>query len=47
MQDLFPGMFELNENVVCRRRVSGDLPWHWNVGLISPPIPDKSDQFCP
>jgi para-nitrobenzyl esterase len=47
MQDLFPGMFELNENVVCRRRVSGDIPWHWNVGLISPPIPDKSDEFCP
>jgi para-nitrobenzyl esterase len=36
---LMPGMYELNEQVVCRRRASGGIPWHWNVGLASPPLP--------
>jgi len=36
---LMPGMYELNEQVVCRRRAVGDTPWGWNVGLISPPLP--------
>ncbi len=33
---LFPGMYTLHEEAVCRRRASGDLPWNWNVGVISP-----------
>jgi para-nitrobenzyl esterase len=37
--DLMPGMYELNEQVVCRRRARGGIPWHWNVGLASPPLP--------
>ena len=36
---LMPGMYELNEQVVCRRRAKGGIPWHWNVGLASPPLP--------
>ena len=36
---LMPGMYELNEEVVCRRRAKGGIPWHWNVGLASPPLP--------
>ena len=32
---LFPGMYALHEEAVCRRR-SSDLPWNWNVGVISP-----------
>jgi para-nitrobenzyl esterase len=36
---LMPGMFELNEDVMCRRRANGDQPWNWNVGLASPPLP--------
>jgi para-nitrobenzyl esterase len=39
-EHLMPGMFELNEQVVCRRRASGDTPWGWNVGLASPTLPD-------
>ena len=39
--DLFPGMYALNEQVVCRRRASGDVPWNWNGGLASPPLPAK------
>ena len=38
---LLPGMYELNEQVVCRRRAAGGIPWHWNVGLASPPLPRR------
>ena len=40
-QGFMPGMFELNEEVMCRRRASGSAPWNWNVGLASPPLPPK------
>ncbi|HKX56886.1 MAG TPA: carboxylesterase family protein [Xanthomonadales bacterium] len=46
-QGLMPGMFELNETVMCRRRAGGEIPWHWNVGLASPPLPAASDAACP
>lgn len=36
---LRPGMYELNEAVMCRRRAQGDTPWVWNVGVVSPPLP--------
>jgi para-nitrobenzyl esterase len=36
---LLPGMYALQEEVVCRRRVNGDIAWNWNVGLASPPLP--------
>jgi para-nitrobenzyl esterase len=36
---LLPGMYELNEQVVCRRRANGNIAWNWNVGLLSPPLP--------
>jgi len=39
---LFPGMYEFNEQVVCRRRAAGGIPWHWNVGLASPPLPAEA-----
>jgi para-nitrobenzyl esterase len=39
---LMPGMYELNERVVCRRRAAGGIPWHWNVGLASPPLPPEA-----
>jgi len=41
---LMPGMYELNEEVVCRRRASGDIPWGWNVGLWSPKLPPQQAQ---
>jgi para-nitrobenzyl esterase len=40
--NLMPGMYKLNEEVVCRRRNAGNLPWHWNVGIVSPAIPPMS-----
>jgi para-nitrobenzyl esterase len=38
---LMPGMFELNEAVVCRRKAAGNLVWGWNVGVASPVLPPK------
>jgi len=42
--NLLPGMYELNERVVCRRRAKGGIPWNWNVGLASPPMPAGTSQ---
>ena len=41
-QRLMPGMYELHEEVVCRRLAAGNLPWHWNTGIISPPLPQPA-----
>ncbi len=43
---LMPGMYELHEGVVCRRRVAGGIPWNWNFGLMSPPLPPAA-AACP
>ena len=40
--DLMPGMYDLHEAVVCRRRAQGDTAWNWNVGIISPPLPPQA-----
>lgn len=40
--NLFPGMYALHEEVVCRRRAAGTLAWNWNIGLVSPPIPEAT-----
>lgn len=42
-EHLKPGMYELVETVVCRRRAQGGLPWHWNVGIVAPPLPPDAD----
>ncbi len=41
---LLPGMYEFNEQVVCRRRAVGNIPWNWNVGLYSPKNPGPQAQ---
>ncbi len=41
---LLPGMYELNEQVVCRRRADGGVAWNWNVGLLSPPLPARAPE---
>ncbi len=43
---LMPGMYALQEQVVCRRHASGVLAWNWNVGLVSPPLPAPT-AACP
>jgi para-nitrobenzyl esterase len=35
---LYPGMYALHEEAVCRRKAGADLAWNWNVGIISPPL---------
>jgi para-nitrobenzyl esterase len=44
---LLPGMYEFNEEVVCRRRATGDIGWNWNVGLYSPKLPAQQPQCKP
>jgi para-nitrobenzyl esterase len=41
---LMPGMYELNEAVVSRRRARGDTPWNWNVGLAAPVLPQDPER---
>jgi len=42
-RDLMPGMFDLNETVMCRRRASGTLAWNWLVGLWAPKMPAAAE----
>lgn len=42
--NLLPGMYELNEQVVCRRRAKGGMAWNWNVGIVSPALPAEADR---
>jgi para-nitrobenzyl esterase len=44
--DLLPGMFELHETAMCRRRASGELAWNWNTGLASPTL-SQNGATCP
>jgi para-nitrobenzyl esterase len=39
---LMPGMYRLNEEVVCRRVAVGNIPWNWNVGLAAPALPPSA-----
>jgi para-nitrobenzyl esterase len=38
-RNLMPGMYDLNETVMCRRRANGTLPWGWMVGVAAPKMP--------
>jgi para-nitrobenzyl esterase len=40
--DLLPGMYELHEEVMCRRWAT-DIPWHKNVGVIAPTMPFQAE----
>jgi para-nitrobenzyl esterase len=43
---LMPGMYALNEAVMCRKKATGKIGWNWNVGLAAPKLPAKGDG-CP
>lgn len=34
-----PGMYELHERIMCRRRDSGTQSWNWRAGSIAPLLP--------
>ncbi len=37
--NILPGMFELHDETVCRRRADGTQQWNWNTGIVAPKIP--------
>jgi para-nitrobenzyl esterase len=39
--EIFPGMFALHEEAVCRRRLA-DVGWSVNVGVVSPPLANSN-----
>lgn len=45
--DLLPGMYKLVNEVVCRRKASGDQAWNWNVGIAAPKLPEPTTQCAP
>ena len=38
--NLMPGMFELHEQAMCRRRASGTQSWNWRTGATAPVLPE-------
>jgi len=43
-RDLLPGVYELHEQIMCRRRLSGAQSWNWRTGSLAPVIPDPAPQ---
>ena len=43
---IFPGMYELHEAAVCRRKASDSDPWNWNTGIISPVLTPMPTAGC-
>lgn len=41
--DLMPGQYLLHEEVVCRRRAAGTVPWNWNIGVTAPILPPAQE----
>lgn len=41
--DLKASEYALHDQVFCRRRAAGNLPWNWNVGVIAPPLPAAAE----
>ncbi|MFV3129897.1 carboxylesterase/lipase family protein [Niveispirillum sp. KHB5.9] len=41
--DLLPAQYALHDQVICRRRAAGNIPWNWNMGLIAPPLPPAQE----
>lgn len=42
-KNLMPEQYGLHEQVVCRRRAAGNVPWNWNVGVTSPALPPAQE----
>jgi para-nitrobenzyl esterase len=38
---LSPGMYELFEDTMCRRRANGTQAWSWSEGILAPPLPPR------
>lgn len=44
---LMPGMYELHERVMCRRRAQGSQSWNWRTGGTAPVLPAPSARCAP
>lgn len=44
--ELLPGMFAFNEELMCRRRAAGKVGWNWNVGLAAPDTVAPPSKGC-
>lgn len=42
-----PGMYDLHEEVMCRRRQSGAQSWNWRSGSTAPVLPASAAQCVP
>lgn len=42
-----PGMYELHEEVMCRRRESGVQSWNWRSGSTAPVLPASAAECVP
>lgn len=38
-KQFMPGMYELHEQIMCRRRAAGTQSWNWRAGSIAPTLP--------
>jgi len=38
-RDFMPGMYELHEQIMCRRRQDGTQSWDWRTSSTAPPLP--------
>jgi para-nitrobenzyl esterase len=43
-KQFMPGMYELHEQVMCRRRAAGTQSWNWRSGSTAPVIPAPTSQ---
>ena len=46
-RQLMPGMYALNEALICRRAAAGTTGWNWNVGLAAPMPVAPPSPGCP
>jgi para-nitrobenzyl esterase len=44
---LMPGMYELHEQVMCRRRAQGSQSWNWRTGATAPVLPAPDARCMP
>lgn len=41
--DLKAAEYRLHDQVFCRRRAAGNIPWNWNVGVTAPQLPPAQE----
>lgn len=44
LRNFMPGMYELQEQIMCRRRLGGTQSWNWRAGSTAPELPKAAPQ---